>query len=113
MEIFWFIPTNGDVRYLNSYEGARPATFDYVRQIAQAVDQLGFKGVLIPTGKTCEEGFIVASSLLASTKNLKYLVAVRPGLMSPSYAARLSSTLDRFSDGRLLINVVAGVIPLR
>lgn len=112
MEVFWFIPTNGDVRYLNSYEGARPATFDYVRQIAQAVDQLGYTGVLIPTGKTCEEGFIVASSLIADTKNLKYLVAVRPGLMSPSYAARLSSTLDRFSNGRLLINVVAGGDPV-
>ena len=112
MEVFWFIPTNGDVRYLNSYEGARPATFDYVRQIAQAVDQLGYTGVLIPTGKTCEEGFIVASSLLAETKNLKYLVAVRPGLMSPSYAARLSSTLDRYSNGRLLINVVAGGDPV-
>lgn len=112
MEVFWFIPTNGDVRYLNSYEGARPATFDYVRQIAQAVDRLGYTGVLIPTGKTCEEGFIVASSLIADTKNLKYLVAVRPGLMSPSYAARLSSTLDRFSNGRLLINVVAGGDPV-
>ncbi|MEC1178930.1 FMNH2-dependent alkanesulfonate monooxygenase [Metasolibacillus meyeri] len=112
MEIFWFIPTNGDVRYLNSYEGARPATFEYTRQIAQAVDQLGYTGVLIPTGKTCEEGFIVASSLISATKDLKFLVAVRPGIMAPSFAARLSSTLDRFSDGRLLINVVAGGDPV-
>lgn len=112
MEIFWFIPTNGDARYLNSAEGARPATYDYCKQIAQAVDNLGYTGVLIPTGKTCEEGFIVASSLIGETKNLKYLVAVRPGLMSPSFAARLSATLDRFSNGRLLINVVAGGDPV-
>lgn len=112
MEIFWFIPTNGDARYLNSTEGARPATYDYCKQIAQAVDNLGYTGVLIPTGKTCEEGFIVATSLIGETKNLKYLVAVRPGLMSPSFAARLSATLDRFSNGRLLINVVAGGDPV-
>lgn len=68
MEIFWFIPTNGDARYLNSAEGARPATYDYCKQIAQAVDNLGYTGVLIPTGKTCEEGFIVASSLIGETK---------------------------------------------
>ena len=68
--------------------------------------------MLIPTGKTCEEGFIVASTLVPVTKNLKYLVAVRPGLMSPSFAARMSATLDRFSDGRLLINVVAGGDPV-
>ena len=112
MEIFWFIPTNGDFRQLNKSEGARPATYSYCKQIAQAVDDLGYTGVLIPTGKTCEEGFIVASTLVPVTKNLKYLVAVRPGLMSPSFAARMSATLDRYSDGRLLINVVAGGDPV-
>ncbi|MGE7118777.1 FMNH2-dependent alkanesulfonate monooxygenase [Peribacillus sp. NPDC046944] len=112
MEIFWFIPTNGDFRQLNNSEGARPATYNYCKQIAEAVDDLGYSGVLIPTGKTCEEGFIVASTLVPVTKNLKYLVAVRPGLMSPSFAARMSATLDRFSDGRLLINVVAGGDPV-
>ena len=112
MEIFWFIPTNGDFRQLNNPTGSRPATYNYCKQIAQAVDDLGYSGVLIPTGKTCEEGFIVASTLVPLTKNLKYLVAIRPGLMSPSFAARLSSTLDRFSDGRLLINVVAGGDPV-
>ena len=112
MEIFWFIPTNGDFRQLNKAQGSRPATYDYCKQIATAVDDLGYSGVLIPTGKTCEEGFIVASTLVPVTKNLKYLVAVRPGLMSPSFAARMSATLDRFSDGRLLINVVAGGDPV-
>ena len=112
MEIFWFIPTNGDFRQLNNSEGSRPATYNYCKQIAEAVDDLGYTGVLIPTGKTCEEGFIVASTLVPVTKNLKYLVAVRPGLMSPSFAARMSATLDRFSDGRLLINVVAGGDPV-
>jgi alkanesulfonate monooxygenase len=112
MEIFWFIPTNGDFRQFNNNEGTRPATYNYCKQLATAVDDLGFSGVLIPTGKTCEEGFIVASTLAPVTKNLKYLVAVRPGLMSPSFAARMSATLDRFSEGRLLINVVAGGDPV-
>ena len=112
MEIFWFIPTNGDFRQLNESKGARQATYNYCKQIAQAVDDLGYTGVLIPTGKTCEEGFIVASTLVPVTQNLKYLIAVRPGLMSPSFAARMSATLDRFSNGRLLINVVAGGDPV-
>lgn len=112
MEIFWFIPTNGDFRQLNNPLGARPASYEYCKQIAQAVDSLGYSGVLIPTGKTCEEGFIVASTLAPVTQNLKFLVAVRPGLMSPSFAARMSATLDRFSNGRLLINVVAGGDPV-
>ncbi|WP_163893446.1 LLM class flavin-dependent oxidoreductase, partial [Proteus mirabilis] len=35
-----------------------------------------------------------------------------PGLMEPSAAARMAATLDRISDGRLLINVVTGGDPV-
>jgi alkanesulfonate monooxygenase len=38
-------------------------------------------------------------------------VAVRPGLQSPTVAARMTATLDRLSGGRLLINVVTGGDP--
>lgn len=112
MEIFWFIPTHGDGRYLGTTKGARPVNYNYCKQIAQAVDELGYNGVLIPTGKSCEDSWIVASSLLSATEKLKFLVAVRPGLMAPSFAARMAATLDRFSNGRLLINVVAGGDPV-
>src|SRR6202023_592236 len=42
---------------------------------------------------------------------LRFLVAVRPGLTEPAFAARAAATLDRLSDGRLLINVVTGGDP--
>jgi alkanesulfonate monooxygenase len=111
MNIFWFIPTQGDGRFLASREQMRHTDYGYLRQIAQAVDQLGFEGVLLPTGNSCEDAWIVASTLAPPTKRLKFLVAVRPGVMSPSVAARMASTFDRFSDGRLLINVVTGGDP--
>jgi alkanesulfonate monooxygenase len=111
MHIFWFIPTQGDGRYLASQEQMRQTDYGYLRQIAQAVDQLGFEGVLLPTGNSCEDAWIVASTLAPATTRLKFLVAVRPGVMSPSVAARMASTFDRFSDGRLLVNVVTGGDP--
>lgn len=111
MEIFWFIPTQGDGRYLGTKTGARVTDYPYFKQIAQAADNLGFSGVLIPTGKTCEDPWILAASLVPETVHLKYLVAVRPGLMTPAVAARMTSTLDRVSNGRVLINVVAGGNP--
>lgn len=112
MELFWFIPTHGDGRYLASKKGARATGYHYFRQIAQAADHLGYSGVLIPTGKSCEDPWIVASSLIPATEKLKYLVALRPGLMSPTVAARMASTLDRLSGGRLLVNIVAGGDPV-
>jgi alkanesulfonate monooxygenase len=112
MELFWFIPTHGDSRYLGTVRGARSVDFHYMKQIAQAADRLGFAGVLLPTGKSCEDSWITASSLISSTERLKFLVAVRPGLMSPAVAARMASTFDRLSGGRLLINVVTGGDPV-
>jgi alkanesulfonate monooxygenase len=105
---FWFIPSHGDGRWLGSEEGARPTEFGYLAQIGQAADRLGFEGVLLPTGRTCEDSWILASAMAPITQRLKFLVAVRPGVTSPLFAARQAATLDRVSGGRVLINVVAG-----
>ena len=108
MKIFWFIPTHGDSRYLGTAEGARTLNHDYLKQVAQAADSLGYEGVLIPTGRSCEDPWVVAASLLPVTTRLKFLVAVRPGLHQPALAARMAATFDRLSGGRLLVNLVTG-----
>ena len=71
MQVFWFIPTHGDSRYLGTAEGARPLSHDYVKQVAIAADSLGYEGVLIPTGRSCEDPWVVASSLIPVTKRLR------------------------------------------
>ncbi|MBV7540903.1 FMNH2-dependent alkanesulfonate monooxygenase [Acidovorax sp. sic0104] len=108
MKIYWFIPTHGDSRYLGTAKGARHLSIEYLQQVAVAADSLGYEGVLIPTGRSCEDPWVIASSLLAVTKKLKFLVAVRPGLHQPALAARMAATFDRLSGGRLLINLVTG-----
>ncbi|SAL76502.1 alkanesulfonate monooxygenase [Caballeronia choica] len=108
MNVFWFIPTHGDSRYLGTTQGARAADADYFRQIAVAADTLGYEGVLLPTGRSCEDAWVVASSLIPATRRLKFLVAIRPGLSAPGLSARMAATFDRLSGGRLLINVVTG-----
>ena len=110
-KVLWFLPTHGDGRYLGTSLGGRHVNLNYLRQIAQAADELGYFGVLLPTGRSCEDSWVVASALAPLTERLRYLVAVRPGLQSPSVAARMTATLDRISDGRLLINVVTGGDP--
>ncbi len=62
MNIFWFIPTHGDSRYLGTKKGARQVDHGYMKQIAVAVDQLGYTGVLIPTGRSCEDPWITAAT---------------------------------------------------
>jgi alkanesulfonate monooxygenase len=111
IDFLWFIPSSGDGSYLGSDELSRPVDPKYFREIATAVDRLGYSGVLLPTGVSCEESFILAANLAAHTEQLKFLVAVRPGTASPAYYARLASTLDRVSNGRLLLNIVVGGNP--
>ena len=112
INVFWFLPTHGDGRYLGTSEGGRPVDLPYLQQVALAADSLGYYGVLIPTGKSCEDSWLVASALAPLTRRLRYLVAVRPGLQPPTLAARMATTLDRLSGGRLLINVVTGGDPV-
>ncbi|MCX0339617.1 FMNH2-dependent alkanesulfonate monooxygenase [Acinetobacter radioresistens] len=108
MKIFWFIPTHGDSRYLGTSKGGRQVDHAYMKQIAVAVDNLGYEGVLIPTGRSCEDPWITAASLFDATKNLKFLVALRPGVTTPALAARMAATFDRLSNGRVLLNLVTG-----
>ena len=108
LDFLWFIPSSGDGSYLGSDKLTRPSDPEYFAEIARAADRLGYSGVLIPTGAACEESFLLAAYLAAHTERLKFLVAVRPGTASPSHYARLASTLDRVSRGRLLLNIVVG-----
>jgi alkanesulfonate monooxygenase len=111
LNMFWFLPTSGDGTYLGTKEGWRPAEFGYIKAIASAADQLGFKGVLLPTGPACLDAWTVATALAPLTERLKFLVALRPGVLSPANAARQAVAFDRISNGRLLLNVVTGGNP--
>src|SRR6266700_887488 len=57
-------------------------------------------------------GHGVATGMLTEvTERLKFLVAFRPGLISPTLAAQMAATFQRYSAGRLLLNVVTGGEP--
>ena len=111
LNMFWFLPTHGDGHYLGTEEGSRPVDHGYLQQIAQTADRLGFTGVLIPTGRSCEDAWLVAASMIPVTQRLKFLVALRPSVTSPTVAARQAATLDRLSNGRALFNLVTGSDP--
>ena len=110
--VLWFLPTHGDGRHLGTTSARVQSVFSICARSPQAADDLGYFGVLLPTGRSCEDSWVIASALAPFTERLRYLVAVRPGLQSPTVAARMTATLDRVSQGRLLINVVTGGDPV-
>ena len=108
LDIFWFLPTSGDTRYLGRSDSGRPATNEYMRQIAVAAESLGYDGLLIPMGSSCLDPWITAASLVPVTHRIKLLVALRTSLGNPTASARQAATLDQACNGRLLLNVVPG-----
>ena len=107
-DIFWFLPTSGDTRYLGTSDFGRPATNEYMRQIAVTAESLGYDGLLIPTGSSCLDPWVTAASLAPVTQRIKLLVALRTSLGAPVASARQAATLDQALKGRLLLNVVPG-----
>jgi len=112
--LHWFLPTTVDSRTVVPFGErghARRPTLDYLGQVAQAADRLGYTGVLTPTGTWCEDAWLVTAALIRETERLKFLVAFRPGALSPTLAAQKASTFQRISGGRLLLNIVTGGEP--
>lgn len=113
--LHWFLPTYGDSRGITAgghgsgfHSGSRTADLDYLSQIALAAERNGFESVLTPTGLWCEDAWITTAALLSRTSKLKFLVAIRPGQVSPTIIAQQGAAFQKFSNNRLLINVVVG-----
>ncbi|WP_328420698.1 LLM class flavin-dependent oxidoreductase [Streptomyces sp. NBC_00443] len=113
----WFLPTNGDSRHVvggghgtpaTASGRDRPPTVAYLSQIAGAAEDLGFVGALTPTGAWCEDAWLTTAMVSRHTERLKFLVAFRPGSVSPTLAAQMAATFQRQSGGRILLNVVTG-----
>ena len=116
VKFHWFLPTAGDGRAVvgrghnvpltgpgagngKNATGAatesRPPDIEYLAQIARSAEQLGFEAVLTPTGTWCEDAWLVTAALTRETERLKFLVAFRPGVTSPTLAAQMASTYQR------------------
>jgi alkanesulfonate monooxygenase len=128
LKLHWFLPTSGDSRSLvgagqgvpgevrrglgdTISGGFREPTIAYLADVARSAEQLGFEGVLTPTGTFCEDAWLTTAALLRETSRLKFLVAFRPGVINPVLAAQMAAAYQRISGGRLMINIVTGGEP--
>jgi alkanesulfonate monooxygenase len=117
IRLHWFLPTSGDGRTIverfHANRSAGPSAqrqpdLDYLAQVARAAERQGFEGVLTPTGTWCEDAWLTTAALIRETTRLKFLVAFRPGVISPTLAAQMAGTFQRLSNGRVLLNIVTG-----
>ena len=115
----WFIPIDGDGDHIGTLRAERPPSFEYLRRVVETAERNGLNSLLIPTrfanglfdeGAPLAETWTTVAALAAVTSRIRFLVAVRPGFVSPGLFAQMAATLDQISSGRLDLNVVPGGI---
>lgn len=128
LEIFWQLPANGDGRtpdpkYWNrgGFQGVpeRPfyftrsngqdeklTYFDYLVQVGRAAETSGFDGVFIPQTDEGEEPLVVAGSLVRELKRIRIAPEVPAHFLSAVYTAKIATSFQRLSGGRLVLNLV-------
>jgi dimethylsulfone monooxygenase len=92
------------------------ATWEYVKQLAQRSEQIGFdltliaelnlndiKGVEAPS----LDAWSTAAALAAVTDRIELMVAVRPTFHLPALLAKQAANIDHISKGRVTLNVVS------
>jgi alkanesulfonate monooxygenase len=117
LRLHWFLPTYGDSRFIvggghgtlmGAASGDRRASIGYLSSISRAAEEFGFTGALTPAGAWCEDAWLTTAMLARESERLAFLIAFRPGLVSPTLAAQMAATFSIHAPGRLLLNVVTG-----
>ncbi len=107
LEFGWFLPTNGDTTtYARPVEVPQSlAMFERVTRTAEAA---GFSYMLIPVQTVCWEAWIAGAMMAALSKRMRMLIAARPGYINPVLLAKMITTFDQLTGGRISVNLIAG-----
>ncbi|MFY0610099.1 MAG: LLM class flavin-dependent oxidoreductase [Hyphomicrobiaceae bacterium] len=108
LEFGWYLPTNGDTTSFSDADATVAPSPEMMERIILAAENAGFEYILIPVVNYCWEAIVVASYLSAKTRNIKPLIAAKPGYVNPVLFAKTMATLDQMTKGRLAINLIAG-----
>ena len=108
IEVGWFLPTSGDTTAHGVPEAEVSIDPAYLGRVVQAAEEAGFEYLLIPVDQRCWEAYIAGAFMAAQTRSIKPLIAARPGYINPVLLAKMISTFDQFSNGRICVNLIAG-----
>ena len=104
----WYIPTHGDGTTVGDPATFIPPDTKLFVRVAKAAEAAGMEYCLVPVLATCWDAWIATSMVSALTDKMTMLVAARPGLIAPTLQAKMISTFDQMSEGRIAFNLIAG-----
>jgi alkanesulfonate monooxygenase len=108
LEFGWYLPTHGDTTAYGVASAQIAGSAELCERVVNAAEGAGFEYLLIPVGSTCWEAWVSGAFMAARSKTIKPLIAARPGYINPVLMAKMISTFDQMSGGRICINLIAG-----
>lgn len=81
---------------------------EYTLALARAHEETGWDRVLTAYGSGGPDPAQAAAYIADHTENLQLLLAHRPNVSYPTFAAKTVATLDQISRGRLTLHVITG-----
>jgi alkanesulfonate monooxygenase len=81
---------------------------EYTLALARAHEETGWDRVLTAYGSGSPDPAQAAALIATHTERLQLLLAHRPNVSYPTFAAKTVATLDQISDGRLTLHVITG-----
>ena len=99
--------------YVNSGNELRPSAEKgldraFFGRYVRMLDERGFDYVLLPYGSGRHDPFALAAVAGATTERLAPIVALRPNLVQPTWAAKALATIDQLSGGRAAVHIISG-----
>jgi alkanesulfonate monooxygenase len=80
-------------------------------EFCQRAEECNIESLLTAFGFHRPDPIVVATALGTLTNKIKFMVAVRSGIFSPTVFVQQVNTVSSFLDGRISLNVVAGHTP--
>jgi hypothetical protein len=108
LEFGWFLPTAGDATVLGDVSGQIPPSLELFDRVIVAAEAAGFEYLLVPVNTDCWEAWITAAMMIQRSRQIRMLVAARPGYIAPFLVAKMVATFDQLSSGRISVNLIAG-----
>ena len=81
---------------------------DYTRKLARAHEDNGWDRILFAYHSGSPDPAIVAAYIAGHTERINLVLAHRPNVSAPTYAAKTFATLDHISAGRFEVHFITG-----
>jgi alkanesulfonate monooxygenase len=81
---------------------------DYTLRLARAHEENGWDRVLFAYGSGSPDPNPAAAYIASKTEKIQLLLAHRPNVSYPTFAAKTFATIDQISDGRVTVHFITG-----